>query len=51
MKVNATVLMYGCEMWSLTKKQQSKVQATKMNVLKRIEGINGLDSVCSVTIS
>ena len=25
------VLMYGCEMWSLTKKQQSKVQAAQMN--------------------
>ena len=42
MKVeNATVmpvLTYGCKMWSLTNKQQSKVQATQMNV-SRITGL------------
>ena len=46
--VNATMmpeLMYGCETWSLTKKQQLKVQATQMNVLRRIEGVNRLDRV------
>ena len=51
--VNATVmpvLMYGCETWSLTKKQQSKVQATQMNVLGRIEGMNRLDRVRNVVI-
>ena len=54
MKVlNATVmpvLMYECETWSLTKKQQSKVQATQMNVLGRIEGMNRLDRVRNVVI-
>ena len=51
--VNATmmpVLMYGCETWSLTKKQQSKVQATQMNVLRRIEGVNRLDRVRNADI-
>ena len=44
------VLMYGCETWSLTKKQQSKVQATQMNVLRRIEGVNRLDRVRNTDI-
>ena len=44
------VLMYGCETWSLTKKQQSKVQATQMNVLRRIEGVNRLDRVRNADI-
>ena len=51
--VNVTmmpVLMYGCETWSLTKKQQSKVQATQMNVLRRIEGVNRLDRVRNADI-
>ena len=51
--VNATVmqvLVYGCETWSLTKQQQSKVQATQMNVLGRIEGTNRLDRVRNVDI-
>ena len=51
--VNATVmplLMYGCEMRSLPKKQQSKVQARQMNVLRRIEGVNRLNRVRNVVI-
>ena len=51
--VNATVmpvLMYRCETWSLTKQQQSKVQATQMNVMRRIEGVNRLDRVWNVDI-
>ena len=51
--VNATmmpVLMYGCETWRLTKKQQSKVQATQMNVLRRTEGVNRLDRVRNADI-
>ena len=50
--VNATmmpVVMYRCETW--TKKQQSKVQATQMNVLRRIEGVNRLDRVRNADIS
>ena len=51
--VNATVmpkLMYGCETWSLSKRQQSKVQATQMNVLRRIEGVSRLDRVRNVDV-
>ena len=51
--VNATVmpvLVYGCEMWSLTKKQQSEVQATQMGVIRRIEVVNRLDRVRNVDI-
>ena len=46
--VNATMipmLMYGCEAWSLSKKLQSRVQATQMRVLRRIEGVNKVDRV------
>ena len=49
MKVaNATVmpvLMYRCEMRSLTEKQQSKVQTTQMNVLRRIKGVDRVRNV------
>ena len=44
--VNATMmpsLLYGCEVWSLTKQQQGKVQATQMSVLRRIQGVSRLD--------
>ncbi len=33
------VLMYGCEAWAVRKEQKSKIQATQMNVLRRIEGV------------
>ena len=51
--VNATVvptLMYECETWSLSKRQQSKIQATQMNVLRRIEGVNRLDRIKNVDV-
>ena len=51
--VNATVmpvLVYGCETGSLTKKQQSEVQATQMGVIRRIEVVNRLDRVRNVDI-
>ena len=51
--VNATMmptLMYGCETWCLSKQQQSRVQATQMNVLRRIEGVSRLDRVRNVDI-
>ena len=36
-------LMFGCETWSLPKQQQSRVQVTQMNALRRIEGVRRLD--------
>ena len=51
--VNATMmptLVYGCETWCLSKQQQSRVQATQMNVLRRIEGVSRLDRVRNVDI-
>ena len=50
---NATVmpmLLYGCETWSLSKRQQSKVQATQMNALRRIEGVSRLDRARNVDV-
>ena len=43
-------LMYGCETWSLSKQQQSRVQAIQMNALRRIEGVCRLDRVRNVDI-
>ena len=46
--VNATMiptLMYGRKAWSLSKKLQSRVQATQMRVLRRIEVVNKIDRV------
>ena len=46
--VNATVmpvLMYGCEAWAVRKEQKSKIQATQMNVLRRIEGVCWKDRI------
>ena len=51
--VNVTMiptLLYGCETWCLTKHLQSRVQATQMNVLRRIERVNRLDRVKSVDV-
>ena len=46
--VNATVmpvLMYGCETWAVRKEQKSKIQATQMNILWRIEGVCWKDRI------
>ena len=51
--MNATMmptLLYGCETWSLSKKLQSRIQATQINVLRRIEGLSKLDRVRNVDI-
>ena len=39
------VLMYGCEAWALRKEQRSKIQATEMNALRRIEGVCWKDRI------
>ena len=46
--MNATVLptlVYGCEVWNQSKQQESRVQATQMRVLRRIEGVSRVDRV------
>ena len=43
-------VMYECEKWSLSKQQQSQVQATQMNALRQIEGVCRLDRVRNVDI-
>ena len=51
--VNATMiptLLYGCETWCLSKHLQSRVQATQMNVLRRIDGVSRLDMIRTVDI-
>ena len=51
--VNATMiptLLYGCETWCLSKHLQSRVQATQMNVLRRIEEVSRLDMIRTVDI-
>ena len=50
--VNATmaVLMYGCEAWAVRKEQKSKIKATQMNLLRRIEGVCWRDRVTNEEI-
>ena len=51
--VNVTMiptLLYGCEMKCLSKQLQSRVQATQINVLRWIKGVNRLNRVNSVDI-
>ena len=43
-------LLYRCKTWSLSKQQQSRVQATQMNALRTIEGVCRLDRVRNVDI-
>ena len=40
-------LLYGCEVWSLTKQQQRRVQATQMSVMRRIQRVSRLDRMRS----
>ena len=39
------MLVYGCEVWNLSKQLESRVQATQMRVLRRIEGVSRVDRV------
>ena len=38
-------LVYRCEVWNPSKQQESRVQATQVRVLRRIEGISRGDRV------
>ena len=37
-------------LWSLTKQQKTKVQATQMNVLRRIQGVSRMEKIGSEDI-
>ncbi|KAF2885354.1 hypothetical protein ILUMI_20823 [Ignelater luminosus] len=43
--MNVPVLTYGWEMWTLSKNQRARIQASEMEVLKRIAGLKLLDKV------
>ena len=52
--MNATILptlVYRCKVWKLSKHQESRVQATQMRLLQRIEGESRVDRVRNVDIS
>ena len=38
-------LVYRCEVWNLSKQQESRVQATQVRVLRGIEGVSRADRV------
>ena len=42
--------VYGCKMWSLSEQQQSRVQPTQMNKLRRVEGVSRFDRIKYVDI-
>ena len=44
------LLLYGCEVWSLTKQQQRRVQATQMSVMRRIQGVSRMKKMRSEEI-
>lgn len=44
------VLLYGAETWTLTKRLQSKIQATEMRILRLIYGVTRRDRVRNETI-
>ena len=43
-------LLYGCETWTVQKRQESRLQATEMRFLRRVEGLTKLDRVRNVDI-
>ena len=38
-------LLYGCETWTIQKRHMSRLQATEMRYLWRMEGVTKLDKV------
>ena len=43
-------LMCGCEVWVLTEKEKSRLQATEMRMLRKIAGVSRLDRVRNETV-
>lgn len=44
------ILSFGCESWTLTKQQESKIQAVEMKYLRGIKGVTKKDKIRSETI-
>ncbi len=38
-------LLYGCEIWTILKRHESKLQAFEMMCLRRVEGVTRKDRV------
>ena len=38
-------LLYGCETWTIEKRQERKLQALEMMCLRRVEGVSRMDRV------
>ena len=43
-------LLYGCETWTVQKRHESRLQATEMLCLRRIEGVSRIDRVRNADI-
>ena len=39
------ILIYGCEIWTMQRRHESKIQACEMMSLRRVEGVTRLDRV------
>ena len=39
------MMTYGCESWVLREKKEVKLQATEMNVLRKVAGVTRLDCI------
>ena len=44
------MLPYGCETWTVQKRQESRLQAMEMKFFRRVEGLVKLDRVRNVDI-
>ena len=38
-------LIYGCETWTIQRRQESKIQACEMMFLRRVKGVTRLERV------
>ena len=45
-----STLLFGCDTWTVQKQQESRLQATEMRFLRRVEGLTMLERVRNVGI-